>query len=650
MIEEKQNFYEFGPFRLDVAEGVLIRHGQPVHLTPKALKLLLVLVRRYNHIVEKDELMRQVWPDTVVEETNLAGNIHALRQILGETNGDEKYIETIPKRGYRFVAKVRRVPGRDGGTVSSSSRTIFNAGQEFGELQSSVALSVAASKKAQRAAPSWLVLKLVTAVIAFCGLSGSVIYFLLWNRPKPVEPSPQITSIAVLPLRNLSGDQAEEYFADGMSDAMINELAKISALRVISRTSMMQYKQASKTMPEIARELNVDAVLEGSVLRSNDRVRVTAQLIRTATDQHLWAESYERDLRDVLTLQREVARGIAAEIRVKLTPQEEAQLTNSRSINPAAHEAYLKGVYYWNRAKNTPKDFEPLHKKSFEYFAEAIKLDPGYAAAYSALAGSYHWLASGGLPEFYPKAKEAALKALELDDTLAPAHAALAYITWGLEWNFVEAEREFKRAEELCRDSDNWGYAMFLSSLGRHEEAIVKFRLAQDLDPLTLPLKINLGWSYIDARQYDQAIVQFRNILELAPDQFEAHRGLGTAYALKGLHEEGIAEIQKAFRISKEESDKASLAWAYATAGRRNHAVKLLKQLKDSSKPELAPHTKLAMIYGALGESDSAIAELEKAYAKRQRLLLWLKVDPRFDGLRADLRFSDLLGRVGLPK
>jgi TolB-like protein/DNA-binding winged helix-turn-helix (wHTH) protein len=653
-LPNQHDFYEFGPFRLDATEGVLIRGSELVRLTPKALKLLLVLVRHSNHIVDKDELMRQVWPDTIVEETNLAGNIHALRQILGEGNGEERYIETIPKRGYRFVAKVRQVRGEG---VNSDTQEGTTANVVIGEQVDKFEVS-----KPSVAAPvtgveglrggKGLPLKIIGVVVILAGLTGAAIYSWIWRKPKPAELDVPITSIAVLPLKNLSGDAAQEYFADGMTEAMINELAKIGALRVISRQSVMQYKDAPKTMPEIARELNVDAVVEGSVLRSEARVRITAQLIRAATDEHLWADSYERDLRDVLALQREIARGIAGEIRIKLTPQEQARLSSTQPINPAAHEAYLKGLYWLNQAINTPqtKEEERLHTKSFEYFEQAIKFDPNYAPAYSALAGSYHFLASEGFPQFYPKAKEAALKALALDDTLAGAHGALAYTIWRHEWDFAGAEREFKKAKELAPNpGGSWGYAQFLSTLSRHDEAIREIRLAHDRNPLTLQLKINVGGIYADARQYDNAIAQFRGVLELDPKQFGAQHALGTAYVLKGMHEEGIAECQRALDTSGEIPERAGLAWAYAMAGRRSQAITILDDFKDQSKQKWVPHFSLARIYSALGERDLGMVELEKAYAKRDESLLWLKVDPAFDGLRSDPRFNDLLRRIGFP-
>jgi TolB-like protein/DNA-binding winged helix-turn-helix (wHTH) protein len=646
MNQKEHNFYEFGPFSLDVTEGVLLRGSEPVRLTPKAFKLLLVLVQNSGHILDKDELMKEVWPNVVVEETNLAGNIYALRQVLGEGNDEERYIETIPKRGYRFVARVREVPDKSPVTRTQGlERSISESASSKGSVE---APPIGVDRPAKQRSLSRV---LLVGVILFA-LTGAAFYSWKSGRSRAPDHNVAVKSIAVLPLKNFSGDPAQEYFADGMTEAMINELAKIGSLKVISRTSTMQYKDTRKTTPEIARELNVDAVVEGSVMRSGDRVRITAQLIRAATDEHLWAESYDRDLSDVLALQREIARGIAGEIKIKLTPQEQQRLATTPPTNPSAHEAYLKGLYYWNQAINTPQpnEYDRLLKKSLESYEQAIKFDPNYALAYSSLATSYHWLASENSPQFYPNAKEAALKALALDDTLGQAHGALAYTIWRHEWDFAGAEREFKKADELTPNSYIWGYAQFLSTIGRHDEAIRKMKIAQDLDPLTMPVKIGAGRTYFQARQYDQAIAQFRRILELNPNQFDAHPGLGAAYMLKGMNEEGIAEFQRVLDLSGGMYAKKDLAWAYAMAGRRNDAFKILDDLKDPSKQKSGSHLNLAIIYGALGEKELGLAQLEVAYTKREQEILWLKVEPQFDGLRSDPRFDDLLRRIGFPQ
>jgi adenylate cyclase len=369
----------------------------------------------------------------------------------------------------------------------------------------------------------------------------------------------------------------------------------------------------------------------------------------------LWAESYEGNLSDVLGLQGDIARGIAQGIRIKLTPQELARLARARPINPSAHEAYLKGLYYLNKAINTSSlaEAEQPHRKSFEYFEQAISLEPNHAQAYAGLARSYHWLASAGKPEFFPKAKEAALKAIAIDDTLAEAHAALAYTIWNYEWDWAGAEKEYKRTKELnSSNMGEHGYALLLSAMGRHDEAIREMRLALDLEPLILQAKVNLGWIYLNGRQYDQAIEQFQGTLELNPDYAEAHTGLGTVYSGKGEHEKAIAEFQKAAALSRNlPAEKADLGWAYAKAGKRSEAIRILDELKSSSTQEKPVRSaRSAVIYAALGEKDQAVMLLEKACAERERPLIWLKVALEFDDLRSHPRFTDLVRCVGIPQ
>lgn len=477
-------------------------------------------------------------------------------------------------------------------------------------------------------------------------------------RRYAIESAPPIDSIAVLPLENLSGDPTQDYFADGMTDALITELSKIRTLRVISRSSMMQYKGTHKTIPEIARELNVSGVVEGSVLRSGERVRISAELFRATTGQNLWAESYERDLRDVLSLQSEVASGIVNEIKVNLTPQERAGLARERPINPEAQDAYLRGLYYFNRAINASREEEikELFFKSFDAYEQAIKIEPNYAQAFAKLAQSYHWLASAGYPEFYPKAKEAALTAVRLDDQNVVAHAALGWIYWAFDWDFTGAEREFKRAIELDPSSYH-ANGKFLSSIGHHEEAIKAYKLAQELDPLNLPLKEAMAIVYYNARQFDLAAEQARRIVELAPDNPSGHFQLSQDYVYQNMFQEALAEGKKAIELSGGNSQTDPyLAWIYAKAGQRDEAIKILEAYnklperdKKSPKSDTANAMPLVQAYVALGDKDQAFFWLEKEYQARS-ISLFLKVAPEYDDLHDDPRFQDLLRRIGFPQ
>jgi serine/threonine protein kinase/Flp pilus assembly protein TadD len=488
------------------------------------------------------------------------------------------------------------------------------------------------------------------------GLPGTV------AAPPRLAPTPRrsrratrgrIQSVAVLPLADLSDQQpAPDYFADGMTEALITDLAKIKALRVISRTSVMQYKGVQRPLPQIARELNVDAVVEGSVLRSGKRVRITAQLIDAATDQHLWAESYERDLRDVLSLQGEVARAIANDIQVKLTPQEQARLVSARSVDPEAYQLYLKGRFYWS------KRTEAGLKNGIEYFHQAIDLDPNYALAYAGIADCYSllgWDLFGPLPprEALPIAKAAARKALETDDSLAEAHNSLAWTKLAFDWDWTGAEREFKRAIELNPGyaiTHHW-YAECLAGMGRYAEALAEIRQAQELDPLSLIISSIVGWVLYFDRKNDQAIAEFRKTLELDPNFWVAHWTLGRAYEQKAMFTEAIAEIQKAIDFSGSSPlSLAALGHTYAVSGRRAEAERVLNQLKDSSKQTYISPYGIAAIHAGLGEKDQAFLWLEKAYEERSGWLIWLRAEPGSDPLRSDPRFQDLLRRIGLTQ
>jgi TolB-like protein/Flp pilus assembly protein TadD len=461
--------------------------------------------------------------------------------------------------------------------------------------------------------------------------------------------APHIRSLAVLPLENLSRDPDQEYFADGMTEALINDLSKIGALRVISRTSAMHFKGMRKTLPEIARELNVDGVVEGSIQRSGQRVRITAQLIEARTDTHLWGESYERDLRDVLALQEEVARDIASSVKTKLTPQELASLNSNRQVNPEAHEAYLKGRYFWN------KRTEEGLKQGLKYFQKAIDLDPNYALGYAGLADSYVILGENGYlapRETHPKAKAAVMKALEIDDSLAEAHTSLAEIMEIHDFDWQGAEREFKRAIELnpgYATAHQW-YAFQLSRWGRLEESIAESKRALELDPLSLIINLNLGRMLYHARRYDQALQQLRKTLEIDPNFSWTHFQLGLIYEQKGMYEEAIAEQQKSVSSSEVNSIRlGALGRAYAVAGKRNEALKVVEQLKALSKQRYVEPTSIAQVQIALGDKDEAFKWLEKAYQERSIGVPALKTDARFDKIRSDPRFQDLMRRMGLP-
>lgn len=463
----------------------------------------------------------------------------------------------------------------------------------------------------------------------------------------PPTHSP-IESLVVLPLVTLSDDPEQDYFADGMTEALIANLAKISALRVISRTSAMQYKGAKKPLPEIARELNVDAVVEGSVIRAGDRVRISAQLIEAAADRHLWAESYDRELRDILTLQTEVARAIARQIRIKLTPQEQACLTCVRQVDPAAHEFYLQGRYHWNKRTD-----EGLHK-AIDYFEKAIEKDSGYALAYAGVADCYNILGFYSLlppKETFPKAKTAAARALEIDDAVAEAHASLGFVKLYHDWEWPGAEDEFKRAIQLnpgYATAHHW-YAEYLVAREQPDMCITEFKRAHELDPLSLIINAGVAWAFYFARRYDQAAEQCLKTLEMDSNFIPAHLFLGWVYEQKGMYEEAIAEFTKALDLSGGTTEiMAELGHAYALAGQKGAAQKVLDELeKLSGRRYVSPYS-VANVHIGLGDKEQAFAWLEKAYREHSHFLALIKIDPRLDSLHCDARFDDLLERVGL--
>jgi TolB-like protein/Flp pilus assembly protein TadD/predicted Ser/Thr protein kinase len=460
----------------------------------------------------------------------------------------------------------------------------------------------------------------------------------------------RIESLAVLPLANLSGDPAQEYFADGMTEALITDLAQIGALRVISRTSVMQYKGVKRPLPEIARELNVDGIIEGSVVRAGDQVRITAQLIYAPTDKHLWAKSYDRDLRNVLVLQSDVAQAIAQEIQVKLTPVEESRLASARPVSPAAYEAYLKGRYHWNQ--RTPEGV----KTAIEYFQQSIEKDPNYALAYAGLADCYVVAVNPSPPkEKMPKAKAAATKALQLDDTLAEAHTSLAAVLSKYDWDWPGAEKEFKRAMELnprYAEAHEWYAAWYLVPMGRLQEAIAEEKRAQELDPVSVIINFELGIVLYYAREYDQAIEQFRKTLELNPNFRHAQTFLAVAYGQKGMYEQAVAGFQKSLTVPEGTvwpPTRTGLGYAYGVSGRKNEARKVLNELKQLARQEYVSAYDVALIYVGLDEKDLAFTWLEKAYEERSFGLSTIKAEPRMDSLHSDPRFQAMLRRVGLP-
>jgi TolB-like protein/DNA-binding winged helix-turn-helix (wHTH) protein/Tfp pilus assembly protein PilF len=627
----------FGTYEVSLDSGEVRKGGLRIKVQQQPMKLLGILLERPGEVVTREELRSLVWPNESFGDFDQALNIAIgkLRSALGDSAENPRFIETLPKRGYRFIADVSvvEVEGHPKKAVSAPGD------RPTTELKDKLHSAGLGRATKRRLWPTHWVVVAIALVLTLAILD-------VWLFRSRAQAPTGIRSLAVLPLDNLSGDASQNYFAEGMTDELITDLAQISALRVISRTSVMAYEGARKPLPQIARELNVDAVVEGTVLRSGDQVRITAQLIEASTDKHLWSQSYEGEFRDTLALQNKVASAIADQIRINLTPQEQAALKDVKVVNPEAYESYLKGRYFWN--KRTADGL----KVALAYFNQAIEEDPKYARAYSGLADSYALLADweyGVLApgEAYPKAKAAAIKALELDNSLGEAHTSLAFSFDAYDWDWESAEREFRRAIELnpgYATAHHW-YAWHLSEMGRNSEAIAEMRKAENLDPLSLIIGAEMAEILLIAHQNDEAIEQSRRTVHMDPNFALAHYELGQAYMQKHSYNEAIAEFRKAIDLSGGSIPATSnLAYAYAGSNKRGEAVKILNDLKGRSTPNAS---EIALIYVGLGEKDQAMKWLETAYDEHFNPSILLR--PAFDPLRSDSRFQKLAHRIGLP-
>jgi TolB-like protein/DNA-binding winged helix-turn-helix (wHTH) protein/Tfp pilus assembly protein PilF len=634
----------FGTYEVSLQTGEVRKAGLRIRVQQQPLKLLEILLERPGEVITREELRSRVWSDESFGDFDQAVNIAIgkLRSALGDSAENPRFIETLPKRGYRFIADVSVVDSGSHPKRPESAAGDLPGQERKTEPEPEVHDAGLALTPRRRLRPA------LRVIIASALVVSLTIILVVLFRSRGRAPT-GIRSLAVLPLENLSADASQNYFADGMTDELITDLAQISALRVISRTSVMVYKGARKPLPQIARELNVDAVVEGTVLRSGDQVRITAQLIEASTDKHLWSQSYKGELRDSLALQNTVARTIADQIRINLTPQEQAALKNVKVVNPQAYESYLKGRYFWN--KRTADGL----KVALAYFNQAIEEDPKYAEAYSGLADTYallgDWQYAVMTPkEAFPKAKAAAIKALELDSALGEAHNSLAFVLDGFDWNFDSAGKEFRRAIELnpgYATAHHW-YAWHLSLLGRYDEAIPEMRKALNLDPLSLIINADLAELLVLAHSYDESIQQSRKTIEMDPNFALAHNQLAQAYLQKHMYDEAVAELQKAVRLSgSSPTCTANLARAYVLSGKRSEALELLSELKKRSNPGYSNASEIAMVYASLGDKNQAMNWLEKGYEERFNPGVLLR--PGFDPLRSDSRFQALVHRIGLP-
>ena len=639
----------FGLFELDTRSGELRRQGYKVNLQEQPFQVLVLLLERHGEVVTREEFNKRLWPEnTFVDfERGLNKAINKLRAALRDDADRPCFIETLPHHGYRFIAPLEgALPASAPDSADQNGAAVNQEAMDL-TAKTPAAEAVAPSRARAQRRRVWLAFLACASLVALIlGFSGAGLRR-FWRSGDPGA----IRSLAVLPLENLSRDSEQEYFADGMAEALTTELAQISALKVISHTSVVQYKGTKKPLPQIAQELGVDAVVEGAVQRSGDKVGIMVQLIHAPSDRHLWAKSYERDLHDVLALQREVAQAIADEIKAKLTAPEKARLASNRSVNSEAYENYLRGRFLLT------SQGEGDARKGMAYFQQSIQKDPNYALAYAGLAESYITLSqpwNGDLTpqEALPLAEAAARKALAIDDSLGEAQLALARVSL-YHWDWPAAEKEYRRALELNPNdamAHAW-YGEYLEAMARTEEAIVELRQAIALDPLSSNHVAHLGSAFYHARQYDQGIREFQKALQLEPDMIYAHQGLGWVYEQKKMYREAIAEQEKGVNLTNRDAFAvASLGMVLGESGRKREAKKLLEELQERSKQGYISPCLIALVHIGLGNRDQAIKSLEQGYTDRDQGMMYLKVDPEMDDLRSDPRFQDLLRRVGLPK
>jgi TolB-like protein/DNA-binding winged helix-turn-helix (wHTH) protein/Flp pilus assembly protein TadD len=626
----------FGAFEVDLRAGELRRHGTKVPLQQQPFRVLALLLERPGEVVTREELRHAIWADSFVAfDEGLDAAIYKLRTALGDSAEHPQFVETLPRRGYRFIGAV------EGGVTAWEG--------ERSEPPPAEQNSQPWFKRWPVAFAAGLVMLVVVLMLA-ANAGG------LRDRLEKRSRSGQIHSIAVLPLVNLSGDSAQEYFAEGMTEALVTRLGKVGGLRVISYTSAMHSKDTHETLPEIGRQLNADVIVEGAVLRAGNRVRVTAQLVDAATDRHVWAESYERDVRDVLGLQNELAQAIAREIQVRLSPSEQttAQSASAGPVSPQAYDLYLKGRYEWNDWT------EPGLKKSIQYFEEVIQTDPGYAPAWAGLSDAYSLLGIFGfLPPnvTLPKAKAAALKAIELDEALSEAHVSLSGVRLHMEWSWSGSERELRRA--IALDPNNamahqW-YGYLFSATGRFDEAIAETKRALELDPLSPNKQNSLGAAFYRAGRYDEALRYLREVPGPDVNSETRHRRIGAIYERTGKQREAMAEWLTALRLAGKEELAASVERKYVSSGFAEAKKTFLRgdlremQMRVEGAYPRPLAIDVAADYALLEEKSNAVEWLNRALRERDASLMYLKVDDRFEAVRSDPRFRDIVRRIGLP-
>ena len=649
MQESVHGTLRFGVYEADLRSGELRKHGLRVPLEEKPFQALVVLLKHAHEVVTREDLRHELWPaDVHIDFIHSLNTVIAkARRALNDSAETPRFIETVGRHGYRFIEKV----------VIEMPQAAAPPDLQLLHKAESVAAPAPAAQLAatpdamadpwpRKTRPSkiWIV---SAALIVLPPAAIAVLNPWGWRDTVLSRPASPIRSLAVLPLENLSGDPSQEYFAEGMTDELTTDLAQIRSLRVISRTSSMQYRYAHKSLPQIAQELNVDAIVEGSVQRIGDRVKIRAQLIEGRSDRHLWAENYESDLSDVLSLEDNVARDIASKIRIELIGNEHPVQANSFQVNPKAYDAYLLGRYYWEQRN------EQGLKKSIDYFNQAIAIDPNYALAYSGLADSYHVIGGYGImpaEEAVAKSEAMAHKALSLNNNLGEAHAVLADNLTTYHWDWAAAEPEYKRAIELNPSYSTvrqW-YAEYLNAMGRPREAIAQIKRAQEIDPVSLSTNAVMGRVFFMARQYDQAITQCRKTIEMNPAHPRAYLYLARVYEQKGMFPEAWTNYQKSRKLMGYQTESRGHQGTPKDLDAQSFWKQRLAWAQDDRKHGRNASFDMAGAYTNLGDKDRAFRWLEKSYQEHSAWMAELKINPMNDPLRSDPRFQNLLKRMKL--
>ena len=661
--QQNESSYRFDAFELDPVRRRLLRDGKAIALKPKVFETLLVLVRNSGRVMDKDELMQLVWPDTVVEEVNLAHNISVLRKALGQQPDENPFIITIPGRGYGFVAEVTKTEGNVPASATISeyeltrSRLVVQEETEESPLPSAHEFyATGTDARLLRAKPKGKIgaglerKKYLIAALVVIALAITIVLVINDSRQRKPQPSNQIKSIAVLPFKPLASESRDESLEMGMADTLIAQLSNIKDINVRPITAVRKYAGVEQDAVAAGREQKVDAVIDGQIQKSGDKIRVTVRMLRVEDGASLWTSQFDEDMKNIFRVQDSISERVSTVLAVKLTGEEREQLVKSYTDDAEAYQLYLMGRYHVNRLTDDGI------LKSLEYFQRAIEKDPNFALAYAGLAGSYNALGGFNVRpprEVYPNARSAALTALKLDQLLAQAHTELAMVHFAFDWDWAGAEREFRRAIEI-NPSDSvahYSYAYYLAFLGRFDDAISEIKRAQELDPVSLVKVTGLGQILLLARRYDEAIEQCGKALEMDPNLGFAHWLLGLGYMYKRSYEPAIKALQKSIPLSGDSPDEpASLAQAYALSGNKTEARKILDELKQQANRKYISPGSMAILYCLVGDKDQAFALLEKAYDERDNMIVLLKIDPYFDALRSDRRFTDLLLRVGFPQ